>query len=210
MSVRRLAAAVMVLAALALTGCGVPTGASPQAIAKSQVPFRLLAPQAPTTTPVTAPSPSFTIPVTVYLVSPSQQYLVENPRLVAPPAELSAVLDALLAGPTTSESALGIQTALSSSVRVLGASVANGVASINFNSDFGEITGPQEVLAVAQVVYTVTGQLSVATGVQFLIDGVPINVPIGTGAVVAGPVHVLQYAALAPPAASPPTTAPAA
>lgn len=194
---RRASALVVVLVVAA--ACGVPTAFTPRPIAKNQVPFHLLAPEAPTTTTTTTPSPSF-VPVTIYLVNSTQQYLVPSQRLVAPPAPLAAVLDALLVGPTTSETALGVQTALSSTVRVLGASVTNGVATVNFNSAFGQITGPQQVLAVAQVVFTVTGQLTAETGVQFEISGSPTNVPIATGAQVPGPVHLLQYAALSSPA----------
>jgi spore germination protein GerM len=149
---------------------------------------------------VTTPSPAFTVPVLVYLVDPTAQHLVSSQRLVAPPAQLSAVLDALLAGPTASELALGVQTAISSGVRVLGASVDGGVATVNFNSAFGQISGPQQVLAVAQVVFTVTSQLTPETGVAFEIGGTPTDVPIATGAQVPGPVHLLQYVALAPPA----------
>lgn len=198
------------LLALCLTGCGVPTQDSPRAIPRAQVPFHLLDPQAPTTTTTTVPSPPFTVPVLVYLVDDTGQHLISSQRLVAPPAPLSAVLDALLAGPTASEQALGVQTAMSSDVRVLGASVSGGVATVNFNSAFGEITGPEQILAVAEVVFTVTSQLTPETGVAFQIGGIPTNVPVATGAQVPGPVHLLQYAALAPqpPGSTPATTSP--
>ena len=200
---------VLGLAALSVTAaCGVPTQNAPQVIAKAQVPFHLLDPEAPTTTTVTTPSPAFTVPVLVYLVNPTSQYLVSSQRLVAPPAQLSAVLDALLAGPTASELALGVQTAFSSGVRVLSAGVSGGVATVNFNSAFGDITGPEQILAVAQVVFTVTSQLTPETGVTFEIGGTPTNVPVATGAQVPGPVHLLQYAALAPPPPGSTTTAP--
>jgi spore germination protein GerM len=199
----------MALAACLVAGCGVPTQSAPQTIPRAQVPFHLLDPEAPTTT-TTAPAPPFTVPVLIYLVSSTGQNLVSSQRLVAPPAQLSAVLDALLAGPTAGEAALGTQTAISSGVRVLGASVNDGVATVNFNSAFGEISGPQQILAVAQVVFTVTSQLSPETGVTFEIGGTPTNVPIATGAQVPGPVHLLQYVALAPPPpGSPASTTPA-
>jgi len=196
---------VVALWAALAAGCGVPTQSAPQIIPRAQVPFHLLDPEAPTTT-TTMPPPPFTVPVLVYLVSSNGQNLVSSQRLVAPPAQLSAVLDALLAGPTAGELALGTQTAIGSGVRALGASVNGGVATVNFNSAFGDLSGPQQVLAVAQVVFTVTGQLSPETGVTFEIDGTPTNVPIATGAQVPGPVHLLQYVALAPPPPGSPTT----
>jgi len=206
MNPRRTLWAAALLTLCLAAGCGVPTQNAPQLIPKAQVPFHLLDPEAPTTTTVTTPSPAFTVPVLIYLVNSTSQYLVSSQRLVAPPAQLSAVLDALLAGPTASELAIGTQTALSSGVSVLGASVAGGVATVNFNSAFGQITGPQQILAVAQVVFTVTSQLTPETGVTFEISGTPTNVPIATGAQVPGPVHLLQYAALAPPAPGSTTT----
>jgi len=180
-------------------GCGIPTAAAPRPIAKSAIPFQLLSPTSPAgATTTTTPPASFTVPVSIYLVGPTQQNLVSTQRLVAPPAPLDTVLDALLAGPTVAESALGISTAFPSSVRVLSATVANGVATVNFNAAFGNISGQSAVLAVAQVVFTVTSELTPETGVLFEIEGTPTTVPDASGAQVAGPVHVLQYLTLAP------------
>jgi spore germination protein GerM len=107
-----------------------------------------------------------------------------------------------LAGPTTLESARRVTTALSSNVRVRSATVSGSIATINFNTAFEEISGTAQVLAVAQVVYTVTGQLGTDVGVQFEIDGTPVPVPTATGAEVTGPVHLLNYFALAPVAST--------
>jgi hypothetical protein len=200
---RRLVVAVVV--ALLAGGCGVATGGGPHPIPKSQVPFHLLSPEAPSTTTTTSPS-EFTVPVTVYFVSSSQQYLVPAERSVAAKATLTTVLNVLLTGPTTLEADKGIKTAFSSDIRLLGVRLTTTVATVDFNRAFGQISGTQQVLAVAQVVYTVTGELGQDIGVQFEIAGQPTEVPTATGAQVPGPVHLLQYLALATPATT--TTAP--
>jgi len=180
-----------------LASCGVPTGGDPTRIPASQVPFSLLSPEAPTTT-TTIPASAYSVPVTVYLVASTRQVLVAAGRSVAPPGTLTSVLDALLGGPTAIESDRNITTALPSGVHLLAATVNAGTATVDFNRAFGQISGTQQVLAVAQVVYTVTGQLGPDIGVQFDITGSPTAVPIGSGAQVSGPVHLLEYLKLAP------------
>ncbi|MHB8221151.1 MAG: GerMN domain-containing protein [Acidimicrobiales bacterium] len=180
-----------------LSACGISTGGAPTRIPANQVPFNLLSPQAPTTTTST-PTSSYTVPFTVYLVASTRQVLVATGRSVAPPGTLTSVLDALLGGPTALESDRNITTALPSSVRLLFATVNGGVATVDFNRAFGQISGTQQVLAVAQVVYTVTGQLGPNIGVQFDITGSPTAVPTGSGAQISGPVHLLEYLKLAP------------
>jgi len=193
-----LAASVLLFAATLVAGCGVPTGDGPTAIPKAQVPFGLLAPEAPTTTSTTVPPSTFSVPVTVFFVSSNRQYLVASPRSVAPPGTLTAVLDVLLAGPSAIDSENGVTTALPVGVHLLDVAVSGGVATVNFNLAFGQISGTQQVLAVAQVVYTVTSQLGPNAGVQFEIAGTAIPVPIASGAQASGPVHLLQYLSLAP------------
>lgn len=216
---RRPSRSLAALAVAALVGgCGVTTDGGPHAISKSQVPFHLLDPAAPTTT-TTTPS-VVTVPVTVYFVGPSQQYLVPAQRSVATSATLTTVLEALLAGPTPVEAGKGIKTAFGSGVKLLKAKVTPDVdpdvATVDFNQAFGQISGTQLVLAVAQVVYTVAAEIDQDIGVQFEIAGQPKEVPTATGAQVPGPVHLLQYVTLTPratpagAAATTPTTTTAA
>ena len=151
------------------------------------------------------------MPVTVYFVSPTHQSLVPAVRSVAPPATLTEVLDVLLAGPTTVELPTRRSPPPSAaSVRVRSAAVSGDVATVDFNSAFGQISGTQQVLAVAQVVYTVTSQLGTTLGVQFEIAGTPVPVPTASGAQVSGPVHLLDYVTLAPTTGSGPSGAAAA
>jgi spore germination protein GerM len=201
---------LVLAAAVVVSGCGIST-AGPKVVPRSQVPFGLLDPHSPTTT-TTVPSKA-AAQVLVYFVNSTSTNLIAEPRyLPVPGPSLDAVLNALVAGPSTSEIVNGVQTSIGSQVRVLGTSTSNGVATVNFNSAFGLITTPQTLkLAAAQVVFTVVHLLGPFVGVLFEIDGAAIGVPDETGASISGPVYLSQYASLAPQSSSattPTTSAP--
>ncbi|HWF21771.1 MAG TPA: GerMN domain-containing protein [Acidimicrobiales bacterium] len=184
-------------------GCGIPTSSGPQAIAKGNVPSRLLNPGSTPTSTTLNPPPVATVTEEIYLVDPTLHLTPRN-RNIAPPANLTQIVNALLLGPTASESAEGIQSfitgisPLSGSNRAV-VTVANGIATVDFAANPVQVVGAtQTLLAIAQVVFTVTQQPNV-TGVLFQIAGQPIEVPIGpNGALVPGPVNQSQYPAQAP------------
>jgi hypothetical protein len=194
-----LAALVGVVAA----GCGIPTNSGPQAIAKSNIPSHLLNPTSPSTS--TTLNPPVGVTEQIFLVDPTL-HLVAKSRNIAPPASLSQVLNALLLGPTAAESLAGIQSFVSgstsqgssSSSRVV-ATVADGVATINFAVNPVQVVGStQPLLAIAQIVYTATGQPGV-NSVLIEIAGLPIDVPTAPdGALVSTPVTKAQYLPQAP------------
>lgn len=191
--VRALAVNAAVLAAVVLAACGIPTASSPSPIARSDVPYHLLNPP-PTTTTVPG-APAVGVPELVYLVAPNG-HLVAATREIAVPASLTQVVGALLAGPTATESAGGIQSFLNpTGVQVTVA--AGGVATVDFTSDPIQVVGPDQTLAIAQVTYTVT-QVPGVTGVTFAIGGKAIEVPTAAGAQVPGPVSRADYLAQAP------------
>ncbi len=197
------AVAAAVLALVVTAGCGVVAAGGPRPIPRAQVPFHLLTKTPPTTTTTTALAD---VPVTVYFVAPTQETLVTAARAVPTDNTLRTVLHALFAGPTTVERTRGVRTAIGSDVRLLKVrperpGPGTTAVTLDFNQAFGQISGTQQVLAVAQVVYTTTAYLGTGIGVQFEIDGVATDVPTATGAQVAGPVHRTRYAPLAPSAA---------
>ncbi|HMD45251.1 MAG TPA: GerMN domain-containing protein [Acidimicrobiales bacterium] len=206
----RRAAVLVTLAALgaAASACGVPNDAMPRPIPLSQVPAGLVNPAHPATTTTT--EPGALVPVSVYLVSPGGQYLAQAARAVRAPGSLEATIDGLLAGPTVAESATGVTTAITKGSQLLDTTVRSNVAlvTVNFDATFGLVNGSQQVLAVAQVVYTVTNFEGRKVGVSFELEGTPLQVPTGSGAQVSRPVTIADYPNLfpAPPAAS--TTAP--
>jgi len=191
-----------VLIGALIAGCGIPASSAPQAIAKSDVPFHLLDPSSPSTsTPFNAPAG---VSEVIFLVD-STLHLTPVHRIVAPPANLTQMVNLLLLGPTDVDSTNGIQSFLTGATTRSPSSngalvtLANGVATVDFATNPVQVVGAnQTLLAIAQVVFTVTQQPNV-NGVLFEIADQPIEVPIGpNGALVPGPVTRAQYPAQAP------------
>ncbi len=184
--------------ALVLGGCGIPVSGAAKAIPKSAVPFHLLD---PATTSTTGPpvAPAVGAAETIFLVAPDQ-HVVPVSRDVRVPANLSDVLGALLEGPTATESADGLQTFLVAGSRAdVTATVTGGVATVDFAVDpvNVDVVGPDQTLAIAQVVYTATQQPGVKS-VAIQIAGHPTGVPVASGAQVPGPVNRFDYLPQAP------------
>ena len=191
---RRLGVLALLVVAVGAAGCAIPTQSGPSSIASSRVPFHLLDPHPPTTT-TTQPKPASYVPVKVfYLNANANNQLTPAVRYVSAPAPLDSIITALLAGPSSGESAGGLTTAIPSDVTVLSASTtAPNVVTVNFNAAFGQITGTATEQAVAQVVATVATENGLGTGVIFQIEGQRTSVPITNGSQVAGPVYLLEF-----------------
>ncbi len=188
---------VAVGALLALTAasaaCGIPSGGAPTVIAKVDVPFHLLNPSPSTTV---APPPAVGVTETIFLAV-GGAHLQQVTRDVPVPANLTQILAALLDGPTAAESAAGLQTFLTSTHPQVTATVSNGIATVDFASNPVQVVGPDQTLAVAQVVFTATQQPGIS-GVAFQIAGQPIEVPTASGVQASGPVNRTLYAPVAP------------
>jgi hypothetical protein len=182
---------IMVVSGLLAAGCAIPTQKNPSTVSRSRVPPGLISPALPTTT--TQPKPSSQVQVQVYLLLGPQQQLHPVNRFVAVPAPLTSIITSMVAGPTHKEIGQGIRTDIPSDVVVLFAHIQGSVVTVNFNDVFGEITGSATEPAVAQVVATIAAESGRNVGVIFEIDGVPISVPIASGAQVPGPVYLLQF-----------------
>ena len=85
---------------------------------------------------------------------------------------LAAAINALLSGPNISELELGYMSLIPSGTKLLGASINNGVATINFSEEFlFNKYGVEGIYGqLMQVVYTATA-FSNIDSVQFLIEG---------------------------------------
>ncbi len=190
---------VVVLAALASAGCSIPTQGAPSAIPPSHVPFGLLDKHPPTTTTI---PPRVYVPVKVFFFGPTNE-LQPVERNVPTPAPLTAILAAMLAGPSRAEAAGGIATAIPNDVAVISATATATattgalVVTVNMNSAFGAITGNNAEEAVAQVVATVAAAYGPNTGVLFEIEGQRTSVPVANGSLESGPVYLLEF--LGPP-----------
>lgn len=189
----RTALALAALVSSVLAACGVPTDGRPRALPRGDVPFGLLV---PSTTPPTVPgAPQPTEGVTVFFVSSNRMIAVA--REVAAPATLFKSLSALLGGPSGQESGQGFRTAINNGTRMLSLRVQQGVATIDLSGTFVGVSGPEQILAIAQIVFTATADPSV-TSVLFALDDKPIEVPRGDGTLTAAGLSRSDFPNLAP------------
>ncbi|MFN8039238.1 MAG: GerMN domain-containing protein [Acidimicrobiales bacterium] len=185
---RRLAVGVALLAGASLAGtplagCAIPEDSKPQAVERVSLPPQLVDP--PSTT---VPQPaSETETRSVYLVkaatSPdgtdSLQPVRTQVRVPSDPADAPrAVIDQLLRLPTAEQKSLGLRSDIPSTVRVrsVTADPASGVLTVDL-SGLGQVEGPKQRLAAAQIVFTAT-ELPGISAVRFEIDGEPATIPL--------------------------------
>lgn len=130
-------------------------------------------------------------------------YLTADRRLVRLVRSVSAYsgvegsLEELSAGPTAAEADRGVRSALPPGSAALTALISDGVARVRLPASYGEVQGRSQVLAIAQIVYTLTS-IDGITRVEFEIDGRPIDVPVDRGQLRDRPVSRADYAAVAP------------
>jgi spore germination protein GerM len=122
--------------------------------------------------------------------------LVAVTRRLASGNSLEGAIDALVAGPTDQDPP-DLRTALPPSVTRLPATTTAGVATIEVPSSFDRIGARNEVLALGQLVFTAMAQPGVS-GVRLSSGGVPIEVPVDGGQLVARPVTRSDYPSIAP------------
>lgn len=178
-------------AALALAACGVPTDAGPHRLAAADLPLALAA--TTSTTQAGARTPGPVALIQVYFVAGDR--LVARSRLVSSPRDVTHSLGSLLAGPTAAEAASGIRTAISGGTTILGVRAVRNTAVIDLSPNFANTGGPDQILALAQVVYTATA-LPGVQAVSFELDDQPVAVPAANGTLLTTPVTRADYASL--------------
>ncbi len=102
--------------------------------------------------------------------------LVEALRTHAPTRQVAtAAVNALLSGPSRSERSAGILSEIPGGTRLLGVAIANGVARVDFSSEYESGASSRSLqLRLAQVVYTLT-QFPTVSAVRFSVDGTAVN-----------------------------------
>jgi germination protein M len=120
-------------------------------------------------------------------------------RVVNPTLRVgSAAVQSLLAAPTDAEQLEGVQTQIPDGTELLGLSIDKGTATVNLTSEFESGGGSASMsMRLAQVVFTLT-QFPTVKGVQFALDGQPIEVLGGEGVVIDHPLTRKDYAELVP------------
>lgn len=176
--------------AVALAACGVGTDASPHLVVKKTVPYGLLQPSSPTTT--TAPPSQY---VTVYFDGPQRLVPVSRPALE--PVSVRSAVAALVQGPTSAEAADGLQSPISTAAPIQVSHLATPTVVVTVANTFTALSGHEQTVAVAQLVYTITAFPGV-NAVTVRMNGKTVDVPTGNGTVSKGALDRQQFASLAP------------
>ncbi len=176
---------------LALAGCGIPVDTAARPLSPDEVP---LPPTAPAPAPTPLPGDSTQVPLDVFFVRDSRLAPVRRQLSAAPSVE--DAIAAVLTEPTSSERSRGLRTALTRRVRLAGA-VAAGIPLIDVSETFAGTEGEEQILALAQLVFTLTG-LPGVEGVSFALEGRPVEVPTGDGTLKGGPLRREDFSAVAP------------
>ncbi len=197
---RSLAGAVLLAALTGLAGCGAPRSTEPAAIPASEVPYRLLDPaDVPLVASAQGVGTGRSTPV--YLLDQAGT-LVPAPTAVAdgPTVEVAEqALARLQAGPTDTERATGLASALGAVVRLALVSVDDGTAQVEVRLTAGDLAADQVPLALGQVVLTLTSVPGI-DGVQLVSDGDPVEMALPGGVRTIGPVSATDYEVLTQPA----------
>lgn len=197
---RTVAVAVLATMGLMASGCGVRGEESPRALPVDSVPFGLL--DEPPITTTTAPPKSSVEKATVlvYFVRGGSMYPVV--RQVNAPPTVAKSLTALLFGTLEDEASQGIRSAINPAAAIQARSLDPATFLVDLSPEF--IQGPtsEQVLGLAQIVYTATGVPGV-TGVRFTINGAPIEVPTPSGSLTSAPIGREAFAEFAPPPPGP-------
>jgi len=192
----RLAAHVVVVLSLT-AGCGgLRAEESDHPLAEDEVPYDLLAAPAPTTTTSTPQSTtSTTLPWRTNLWYVAGDRIVPAPRQLRAQPEVAQVLRLLLRGPSDDDLPL-VRSALDIGDATAPFPPVGGALTIELAADFGARSSSEQILALAQLVFTVTEVPGVGR-VVFRIGGADLAVPLPNGQLAQGSVSRDDYAVLA-------------
>jgi hypothetical protein len=110
----------------------------------------------------------------------------------------AASLTDLLAGPSEAERSDGISTAVPEGTRLLGLVVSDGIATVDLSSEFESGGGSLSMMARLGQVACTLDQFPTVKGVDFELDGEPVDVFSGEGIVLDEPVTCADYEDLLP------------
>ena len=186
--VRRALVLAVACGAVALgVGCGVPEGAA-EPIPAEELPESLRSP-VPTTSSALSPGQAASVAV----------YWVRDRRLVAEAVTFdsapdpSRLIDLLESGPGSAST--GVRSAVSGPGVLAAVAVDEPSVEVDVGSTFDELTASEQMLAVAQVVATLTTVPGVQE-VSLLREGEVVDVPLPDGTLVRRPLVRADYASL--------------
>ncbi|MBN1629832.1 MAG: GerMN domain-containing protein, partial [Thermoleophilia bacterium] len=110
----------------------------------------------------------------------------------------AASMRALLEGPTDAEEEAGMVSNIPEGTTFLGLDVADGVATVDLSQEYSSGGGSLSMfMRLAQVVFTLT-QFPTVEGVNFKLDGEPIDVLGGEGIIIDHPQTRADYESMSP------------
>jgi spore germination protein GerM len=171
----------LVLLVTAFAGCGVRGESSPTKLDDIALPAETVPREA---------RPDGEGPSTVvYFVQ--EEHLTAVERDV--PATLSGAIRSVLQGPRATELASGLRSAIPAGTTLSAVDLSDGTATIDLSDDFRSVVGPEQVLALAQLVYSAT-EITGVSLVRFSIEGDPIDAARGDGSLSSTAVGRSDYA----------------
>lgn len=177
---RRLLAAALVAV---VAGCGIPVDDAPEVFSLPEVGAD--GDDFPATGELAA--------APLYLVG--GEGLVRVTRDLPDPIDAESLVESLLSGVTEPEDRSGLSSSIPLGTELIGLDVVDRIATVDLSADFASVGGQQEILAVAQIVLTVT-LLADVDGVVFELDGVRTDVPTADGALATVAVTPEDYESL--------------
>lgn len=181
---------VTVVLVLVAGACGVRTDDSAVLEDPEDVPFGLLDDER---VPVAAPERARGTGVELFFYDEDEERLATVRRQIEQPS-LSDVLEELLDESPTSSN---LRSAIADANATLDAEVSGGVAVIDISEELTDLSGSDQLIAIAQLVFTSTGRPGVGQ-VSFTLDGDPVEIPQGDGSLTSGTVTRGDYAGLRP------------
>ena len=178
------------LATAGLAGCGVATDTTPVDLDQAD---------ALPSTVISAPNDIEAIGAgRIYLVAPDLPGLGDRLEAVARDTgdAPAAIVDALLAGPSDEEFALGFRSLLPSALRANDVALrSGGVLAVDVSAQILDVEGDDLPRALAQIVHSVAAVPGISD-VLVTVDGQETAWPVPNGELVAGPLTVHDFPGL--------------
>lgn len=189
---------VIVLVALLLSGCGIDTDSSPRRISPDVLAPDVIAPAEAEAGGAGAPQPADV--TQVYLVAPDpdggQQFVLQPvPRTATDSA--AGALAALFRGPSSSELAARLRSAIPAEVQLQGIGRRGSTLLVDAGAGLETSAGGELQQAIAQIVFTAT-EIDGIEGVLITLDGVSRQWPAGNGELQSRPLTRYDFPGVLP------------
>ncbi len=186
---RAVVAAIATL--LVLAGCGVPVQQEPAPIDPAGVPSRLRGSSEPATGSVSATPGKPSVQVSFVRKDRLVSLIREVPSASATD-RLNTVIQSLLAGPTDTEQANGITSALPPELALTVLDVTGSRLDLELSGETDGRSATENILAVGQIVLSVTALPSIDQ-VTFSRNGQPVEALLADGALTTDPLTGADY-----------------